>query len=370
MKMPWKETTVGDVLRLEYGRPLKETHRQSTGRFPVYGANGEIARSDRHYYDKPSIIVGRKGSAGQLKLTERAFWPLDVTYFVTFDEAKYDLGFLYHLLSTLDLPGLAKGVKPGINRNEVYAKRANVPPFPEQRRIVGILEEAFEGIAKAKANAEKNLQNARALFETHLETVLSQRGPGWVEKPLREVCAIRSTLVDPRGNALLDLIHVGAGNIESKTGVLSDLKTAREEGLVSGKFLFSDAVVLYSKIRPYLMKVARPTFSGLCSADVYPLEPLPTRTTRDYLFYLLLSRKFTDYAIQGSARAGMPKVNRDHLFDFKAWIPDVATQTRLAAGFDELSKEMRRLESIYHKKAAALEELKKSLLHSAFAGKL
>ena len=65
-----------------------------------------------------------------------------------------------------------------------------VPPLPEQQRIVGILDEAFEGIATAKANAEKNLQNARALFESHLQSVFTQRGEGWVEKTLGEVCDI------------------------------------------------------------------------------------------------------------------------------------------------------------------------------------
>ena len=74
-----------------------------------------------------------------------------------------------------------------------------VPPLPEQQRIVGILDEAFEGIATAKANAEKNLQNARALFESHLQSVFTQRGNGWVEKPLGECCAsFGAALVDPR----------------------------------------------------------------------------------------------------------------------------------------------------------------------------
>ena len=63
-----------------------------------------------------------------------------------------------------------------------------VPPLPEQQRIVGILDEAFEGIATAKANAEKNLQNARALFESHLQSVFTQRGKGWKQKPLAELC--------------------------------------------------------------------------------------------------------------------------------------------------------------------------------------
>jgi len=252
------------------------------------------------------------------------------------------------------------------------------PPLPEQQRIVGILDAAFEGLATAKANAEKNLLNARALFDSHLQAVFSQRslsgaegrGKGWVEKALGEICEINSKLIDPRKKEFLDLTHVGAGNIESQTGTFVDLKTARKEGLISGKFLFDESMVLYSKIRPYLMKVARPDFNGLCSADMYPLAPFPKEITRNYLFHLLMSKGFTDYAIQGSARAGMPKVNREHLFEFKVWLPPVRKQEELSTTLDSLQEETQRLAAIYQRKLAALESLKKSLLHQAFTGEL
>ena len=246
--------------------------------------------------------------------------------------------------------------------------------YPEdvqaQQRIVGILDEAFAGIAIAKANAEKNLKNARAIYDSHLQAVFTQRGEGWKDKRLNEVCAITSVLVDPRRDEFLNLTHVGAGNIESKTGVFVDLKTAREEALISGKFRFDESMVLYSKIRPYLMKVARPDFRGLCSADMYPLTPLPGEITRDYLFHLLLSKGFTDYAIKGSARAGMPKVNREHLFEFRVWLPDVKKQKVLARKLDELHEQTQRLESLYQRKLTALDALKQSLLHQAFSGQL
>jgi type I restriction enzyme, S subunit len=202
------------------------------------------------------------------------------------------------------------------------------------------------------------------------ESAFTQRGKGWIEKRLGEVCAITSALVDPRKPEFLDLIHIGAGNIESQTGVFIELKTAREERLISGKFLFDESMVLYSKIRPYLMKVARPDFKGLCSADMYPLSPLPNEIARDYLFHLLLSNNFTQYAIQGSARAGMPKVNREHLFAFKVWLPDVKKQKELAATLDDLHEGSQCLQSIYERKLVALEALKKSLLHQAFSGNL
>ena len=259
---------------------------------------------------------------------------------------------------------------PRAQMNEVMGFDFPLPPLPEQQRIVAILDEAFDGIATAKANAEQNLQNARALFESHRQSVFTERGEGWVEKRLSDVCAITSTLVDPRKDEFLDLTHVGAGNIESQTGVFVDLKTAQEEGLISGKFLFDESMVLYSKIRPYLMKVARPDFNGLCSADMYPLAPLPNEITRDYLFHLLLSKPFTDYAIQGSARAGMPKVNREHLFEFRVWLPGVEKQKELSEKLDALHAETQRLESLYQQKLTALDDLKKSLLHQAFSSQL
>ena len=260
--------------------------------------------------------------------------------------------------------------RQAITKAQIQEFEVEFPALSEQQRIVGILDEAFEGLATTKANAEKNLRNARAIFESHLQSVFAQRGKGWVEKRLSEVCAITSTLVDPRRKEFLDLTHVGGGNIESNTGEFVELKTAREEGLISGKFLFDESMVLYSKIRPYLVKVARPDFPGLCSADMYPLAPFPNQIARDYLFHLLLSKDFTDYAVLGSARAGMPKVNREHLFAFKLWLPDLKKQKQFATTLDELQEESQRLASLYERKLAALEALKKSLLHQAFTGEL
>ena len=284
-----------------------------------------------------------------------------------------DSKYLYHYLTSI-VP-LLNDLGTGATFKELSGgklKEVPVPvaPFPEQQRIVAILDEAFDGIATARVNAEQNRQNARTLFESHLQSVFTERRDGWVEKRLSDVCAITSRLVDPRKDEFADLTHVGAGNIESKTGIFIDLQTAREEGLISGKFIFDESMVLYSKIRPYLMKVARPDFNGLCSADMYPLTPLPNGISRNYLFHLLLSKPFTDYAVQGSARAGMPKVNREHLFEFRVWLPSVERQEELSAKLDALHDETQRLESLYQQKLAALDELKKSLLHQAFSGAL
>ena len=171
--------------------------------------------------------------------------------------------YFFHLMTSGAYKDFIAALSDGANINNLKFSDLGrfsvpVPPLHEQHRIAAMLDEAFDGIAKAKVNAEKNLQNARALFESHLQSVFTGRSEGWVEKTLNEVCAITSTLVDPRNTEYIDLTHVGAGNIETQTGAFVKLKTAREEDLISGKFLFDESMVLYSKIRPYLMKVARP----------------------------------------------------------------------------------------------------------------
>ena len=88
---------------------------------------------------------------------------------------------------------VAKGVKPGINRNEVYDLHIPIPPLHEQQRIAAILDEAFDSITTAKANAEQNQRNARELFDSYLHSVFAQRGEGWIAKKLGELGTITSS---------------------------------------------------------------------------------------------------------------------------------------------------------------------------------
>lgn len=245
-----------------------------------------------------------------------------------------------------------------------------LPPIDEQRRIVAVLDKAFAGIATATANAQKNLTNARALFEGYLQSIFTERSEGWTEYSFHQVCSISSKLVDPRLPDYIDLPHIGAGNMISRTGGIIDVMTAREEGLKSGKFLFDPSMVLYSKIRPYLMKACRPDFSGLCSADVYPLIPNPVLLDRNMLFHILMSDMFTAYAEAGSARAGMPKVNREHMFKYSVWLPDIKTQKVICEKLDDLALKCQNLVGVFQSKLAHLSELKQSLLQKAFAGEL
>lgn len=169
-----EEKTLGDILQLEYGKALKNSDRDSNGKYPVYGANGIKTYTNRYLYDKYTIIIGRKGSAGEINLTTEKFWPLDVTYYVIFDRQKYNLYFLYFLLSYLNLPTLAKGVKPGINRAEVYSLPVSIPPIAEQKRIV----EKLDILQSKTKELEKIYTQKLADLEGLKQSVLQQAFSG------------------------------------------------------------------------------------------------------------------------------------------------------------------------------------------------
>jgi type I restriction enzyme S subunit len=377
MKAGWEEKSVGDILQLEYGKPLDASDRIPDGRYPVYGANGQIGRTDKFYYDKPSIIVGRKGSAGEINLSEEKFWPLDVTYFVTFDEQRYDLRFVFYLLTTLELPKLAKGVKPGINRNEVYSQVTKAPPLTEQHRIVAILDEAFDGIATAKANAEKNLQNARALFESHLQSVFTERGEGWVETTLGE--ATGGVFTGPFGSLLhkrdyvedeiplVNPAHITDVGIEPDWRKTVSADTAQR---LSSYIMREGDIVIGRRGEMGRCALVTDVENGwLCGTGSFLIKP-SSRCNARYLTRFLRSDGCKQRLEKIAGGAVMPNLSNTDLGNLAFNLPPLERQKTIVDEIDVLAAETQRLESLYQQKLAALEDLKKSLLHQAFSGAL
>ena len=113
-----------------------------------------------------------------------------------------------------------------------------------------------------------------------------------------------------------DYPHIGIDSIEKETGRLIGYRTIAEDGVISGKYLFTPEHIIYSKIRPNLNKVALPEFDGLCSADAYPILVKKGICSREYLGYTLRSQYFLDYILAFSNRTNLPKVNKSQVEGF------------------------------------------------------
>jgi type I restriction enzyme S subunit len=187
-----------------------------------------------------------------------------------------------------------------------------IPPREVQAGIVEMLDAVDDQIIALGVEAGALARVHDATRESLLEDVPLV--------PLSDVCELTARLVDPRLEEYADLIHVGVEAITKGTGEVAGARTAREDELISGKYLFGERDVIYSKIRPALRKVAVPGFSGLCSADAYPLTPkdgVPATLLRE----VLLQERVVESAVSMAGRTKMPKVNRKQLFSIQVAMP-------------------------------------------------
>jgi type I restriction enzyme S subunit len=163
----WRRAKAGTVLDFQYGKGLKASERADEGPVPVFGSNGIVGFTEEPLTLQPSIIVGRKGSAGALNVCNGPSWTTDVAYFVE-APSFFDLRFLFNALAALDLEKLGKGVKPGLSRSDAYEKVLCIPPLAEQRRIVAKLDELMAlcdrlEVARAEREATRDRLVAASL---------------------------------------------------------------------------------------------------------------------------------------------------------------------------------------------------------------
>jgi type I restriction enzyme S subunit len=258
---------------------------------------------------------------------------------------------------------------PAVSDQDVFAVPLPLPPFDEQRCIVARLEPLLAEVEEAEAEIEEAAEKTERLWELALWEAFAESN-GTKKTRLSDVVKIDAEMVDPREPRFAQLPHVGGANIESLTGQFVNLRTVDQSKLISGKYLFTDQHVLYCKIRPYLRKVATPSFTGLCSADIYPVRPLTHMITKEYLGYLLQSPQFTRYAVHLSGRAQMPKLNRQQLQGYETTLPALDDQRRVVCHLNAVAEHQQALHQEQAAMRQKLSRLRTSLLDAAFRGEL
>jgi type I restriction enzyme S subunit len=247
---------------------------------------------------------------------------------------------------------------PRAQMNDVLNFEIPVPPLAEQQRIVGLLDEAFAGIATAKANAEKNLQNARALFESHLQSVFTQKGKGWVETTLDKI----STNLDSKRVPITKNVRSsGEFPYYGASGIVDYVAEYIFEG--DNLLVSEDGANLLARSTPIAFSVSGKYWVNN-HAHILKFENMATQR---FVEFYLESIKLDEY-ITGAAQ---PKLNQKALNSIPIPIPkSVDEQAKIVESVESLQEETQRLASVYEQKLAALEGLKKTLLHRAFAGEL
>lgn len=360
MRKGWEYKKLGEVLETTSGGTPSKSHKEyyEGGTIP-WLRSGEVSKGD--IYDA-ELYITEEG----LKKSSAKLFPIDTVLIAMYGATVGQVGILKSTMCTNQAicgilpnkdfhPNFLKyvllankknylkqaigGAQPNISQQVIKSTYIPIVKFSEQESVVSELDKINE-LIRLKKEQLKDFDNlAQSIFyEMFGDPVENEKG--WEVKTLDEVCSAKNGLVDPKEEPYASMYHVGPANILSDTGELINLKLAKDENLISGKYLFNTGMILYSKIRPNLNKVTKATFEGICSADMYPLIP-KDNIVSEYLLFILKTKKFLDYAISNSGRANIPKINREALMTYKTILPPLPLQHLFA----------HRIEQIEHQKA-------------------
>ena len=253
-----------------------------------------------------------------------------------------------------------------------------LPPVTEQRRVVGILDEAFEGIATAKANAEKNLRNARELFNGHLEAVFTQGGASWEKLVLGDVCEFengdRGTNYPNRSEYVeTGVPWINTGHIRPdgtlSTDEMNYITRKKFESLRSGKIQAGDLVYCLRGATLGKTALVAPLTVGAVASSLVILRPSPRLDSR-FLYFFLTSPPGQGLIRGFENGAAQPNLGARSVAKFPIAVPPTPEQRRVAARLTEVREATQVLVEIYERKVASFEALKTSILNQAFSGAL
>ncbi|HCS29230.1 MAG TPA: hypothetical protein DIW43_17365 [Spongiibacteraceae bacterium] len=350
-------------------------------------ASNQLATSKwKHFQvDEGDILYTISGTIGRSAIVKASDLPLLMnTSVVRFRSLTPDLdsNFVYYYFKTTSFINELLGHSTGTaikNVGPSHLQKMNIsyPPIPEQKRIVAILDQAFAYIEQARAKTEQNLKNARELFECYLQQVFSPSGEGWEKTTLGE--ATEGVYTGPFGSLLhksdyvengvplVNPAHITNTGIEVDHRKTVDPKTAQR---LSAYIMREGDIVIGRRGEMGRCAIISANEDGfLCGTGSFYIKA-SNRCDGEYLVRYLRSEICKARLERISGGAVMPNLSNSDLSNLSIHLPSVGKQREISDLIDKLSQQIENVISVYLKKLAALDELKKSILQKAFTGQL
>lgn len=346
-----------------------------------YRINGEaVKNSSTNIIPGGNVVIATRVGLGKVCLIgQDTAINQDLRGIIPKNPAALSVRFLFlwlksvaHLIVSEGTGATVQGVKLPF----VKSLKVPFPPISEQNRIVIILDEAFDGIATAKANAEKNLQNARALFESYIQIVFTQHSDDWEETALGDICGF---VRGPFGGSLKKAIFVADGYAiyEQQHAIydrFDDIRYFIDEAKFKEMKRFelrpNDLIMSCSGTMGRVAIVPNGIKRGIINQALLKLTPTP-KISSAFLKAWMESEAFQSALKEYSGGAAIQNVaSVKVLKNIRIPLPSIMEQERVVDKLAEYRAETKTLESIYERKIAALEELYNSILHQAFSGQL
>ena len=403
----WEVTKLGEVAGFEMGQAPPAENCNFNGEGVVFvkaGEFGQIYPVVREWTTKPlkfaykgDILVCVVGAtAGKINLGLDCAIGRSVAAVRPYFQEMQNIIYFQLKMNVKKLregsTGSAQGV---ISKQMLFDEPIHLPPLNEQRRVADKLETVLtrvdavqDRLARITPLLKRFRQSILAAATSGRLTADWRQGDGafsipwitliefreralpvlpstwrWVE--FSQIAKVKSDLRNPI--EYQEEPHLAPNHIESWSGRISGCRTIGEDAVISPKHWFSAGEIVYSKIRPNLCKVAIPDFSGLCSADMYPIS---TKINDRYLFFWMLGERFTSWAANAESRTVLPKINTKELGKIPVPVTSDEEQTEIVRRVELLMAYADRLEARLKAAQTAAERLTPALLAKAFRGEL
>lgn len=376
----WKTKSLGEVCEVLDSKrePITKRHRIA-GDYPYYGATGILDYVHEYIFDEKLILIGEDGAkwgAGENTafIAEGKYWVNNHAHVIRPDRSVVLDNWLIYFLNSTDLQKYVTGLTvPKLNQEKMRGIVFPLPPMNTQRKILKVLDAVFDSAAKAKENAEKNLANARGLFESHLQSVFTQQGAGWTLKTLEEISLSfgrGKSKHRPRNEPGLyggKYPFIQTGDVRNANHFIAEhTQTYNAAGLAQSKLWPKGTICI--TIAANIAETGILSFDACFPDSVIGVVVNPKEADIDFVKYLLQFFKARLQAKgKGSAQAN---INMGTFENERFPFPSVTEQKQVVAKLNMLRERTQYLESIYQQKLADLEELKRSILQKAFSGEL
>ena len=353
MKSGWAIKNLGEVCELINGKNQSEVANPS-GKYPIYGSGGVMGRADDFRCPAGCTIIGRKGSINNPLYVTEPFWNVDTAYALS--PTGVESKFFYYFCLSFDFSKLDCGTTiPSLTSAIVKDVDIPIPPLAEQKRIVAKIDAAFEKIDKLKANAERNLANAKELFQSALDEAMRPK-KGWMEKRLGEVCEILDSKRKPitkKDRVAGPIPYYGATSVQDHVR----------------DYIFDEPLVLLGEDGAKWGAGDKSAYmiegKSWVNNHAHVLRPMPS-LLRPWLTYYLVASDLSEF-ISGTT---VPKLNQERMRLIPIPMPPVSEQQLVVKQLDFLAEKIKLLDSHYTRQIADCAEMRQAVLREAFEGRL
>lgn len=373
MKEGWKLERLLDVCDVYQPKTIATKDLVKDGLYLVYGANGIIGRYNMYNHEESEVLLTCRGATcGKINISTPKSWINGNAMVVHPKDNALSKNYLYFFLTTVDYSKVITGAaQPQITRLSLSDTLIPIPPLSEQQRIVEQLDSAFAKIDALKANAEKLVEEAKALFAASLREIMTPK-KGWEEKKLGEVGELKNGMNFGHNESGIELHLLGVADFENKFSIentetlplISLNKRPNEEYLLKD----DDIVFVRSNGNKHLVgrcvlvksNGISTSFSGFCIRFRTLNESLNPR----FLVYYLKMPK-TRKMLVGNG-ANISNLNQKTLSMLPIHFPPLSEQTRIVSTLDTLSAQVRQLEDNFKKVSEECDALKQAILRETF----